>query len=178
MNTTLDEIVALAMQQIALEEALAVAEAGVSRIKAQLRAVQEESLPMAMIEARLQELKLKDGRCVKIKEDFSVGIPAPRRAEAFLWLEEHGYGGLIKTEVIAEFGKGELALAMKLAAKLGKENFNCAVSRDIHWQTLKAFINESVRETRAVPLDLFGAIPTTEAKIEAPSKPKGKKVNG
>lgn len=174
-NPALDEIVALAEQQRELERLVEEGEAALKKLKAQLRAVQEESLPLVMIEARMQEFTLQDGYKVKIKEDFSVGIPAARRDEAFSWLEEKGYGGLIKTEVTAEFGKGELDKAKKLIAILVKQNYTCGLHRDVHWQTLKAFINESVRENRAVPLDLFGATPVTKAEIKAPTKPKGRK---
>lgn len=173
-RAALDEIVALAEQQLLLEKKVARAEDELSLLKAQLRAVQEESLPLAMITARMEQFTLDNGFKIEVKEDYTVGIPAARRPEAFAWLEKGGYGGLIKTEVITEFGKGELAKAQKLVTALAAKQLNVALRRDIHWQTLKAFINESVRENRAVPMDLFGASPLSKAKITPPKTERKK----
>jgi hypothetical protein len=175
----IEEIVTLARQQTKLEKEIAKALEAIKKLNARYIAIQQEALPLAMAEAGLKKFTLDSGESIEIKEDFTVGIPAARRPEAFAWLEEQGYGGLIKTEVAVEFGKGELAKAQALAAKLLKEKYATThISRDVHWQTLKAFINESVRETRPVPMDLFGAIPLNKAVIKAPKSKTERKKHG
>lgn len=175
----IEEIVSLAEQQVALETEINERLEELKKLNARYTEIQTESLPLAMAEAKLQKFVLSNGHSIEVKKDFTCGIPAPRRDEAFQWLENAGYGGLIKTEVAIAFGKGELERAQALAAKLLKEKYDTtSISREVHWQTLKAFINESVRETRPVPMDLFGAIPSNKAIIKPPPKPKGKKANG
>lgn len=164
----LDEIVALARQQLKLEALIADMEMALSDQKAMLRVLQEEDLPSAMKEAGLKTFTLDSGEIINIKPDFAVGIPSERREEAFDWLTAAGYGGIIKTEVTAAFGKGELEKAQKLWNELVKKKYNVGIGREVHWQTLKAFVVESIRETRKIPMDLFGVVPTNKAIIKMP----------
>lgn len=163
----LDEIVALARQQVALEELIADLEGSLATLKADLVTLQQEALPAAMAEAGVQKLVLDSGETINIKPDFVVGIPLERREEAFDWLTVSGYESLIKTQVSASFGKGELARAMVLLKDLSKRKYMSELHRDVHWQTLKAFVAESVREKRKIPMDLFGAVPMNKAIIKA-----------
>lgn len=165
---SLREIVALAHQQLTIQRDIEELETRLKRLNAILLTLSTESLPAAMAEAQLKEFTLDTGETIQVKEDFIVGIPAPRREEAYNWLEEHGFGGLIKTEITIAFGKGELERAQKLLLALSKKKLPAELSRNVMWQTLKAFISEQVREAKPVPLDLFGAIPMNKAIIKAP----------
>lgn len=166
----LDEIVALARRQVMLEELVADSEAALSSQKEMLRGVSQEDLPAAMAEAGLRELTLDSGEKISIKPDFSVSIPAARKDEAYAWLNEHGFGGMIKTVVAVLFGKGELEKAQTLATALVKRKLTVELAQDVHWQTLKAFVAEQTREAKPIPLDLFGAIPMNKAIIKPPKR--------
>lgn len=172
MKQNLAEIVSLSRQQLHLESLVADSEKALSDLKVQLRRVAEEDLPNAMEELGLKKLTLDSGETIEIKPDFVVGIPEVNKIEAFNWLESKGFGGLIKTEVKIAFGKGELSKAEKLLLALGKKKLNVGLTRNVHWQTLKAFVVEQTRAAKAIPLELFGAHPTTKAVITQP-KPKG-----
>lgn len=164
----LDDIVEFAKQQVALEKRIAKGEELLSELRKQHTKISMEDLPTAMFEAKLKEFTLSSGERIEIKEDFSVGISVANRPAAFGWLEKHGYGAMIKCEVSVLFGKGELEKAQKLALELGKKKITAQVTRDVHWQTLKSFVKESVQQARPIPMDLFGAIGTNRAKITAP----------
>ena len=165
MNPQLEEIVRLARQLQRQEMLVNELEGALKDQKESMRRLSEEDLPAAMMEAQLSEFVLDTGEKVTLKKDFSVGIPAARREEAWTWLTEKGYDALIKTAVTASFGKGEIAKAEKLVTSLAKQNYTVSLARDVHWQTLKAFVVEQVREAKPIPLDLFGAVPINRAKI-------------
>lgn len=170
MEQQLKEIVALAERQVKLEAEVLTLENSLKDMNEQLRIVSEEDLPSAMKEAGLAKFTLDSGQEISIKPDYRVSIPAARREEAFEWLEGKGFGGLIKTVVGASFGKGELEKAQKLATDLVKKKFQVAIVRDVHWQTLKAFVAEQTLKLEPVPFDLFGVTPINKAKITPAKK--------
>jgi len=135
-----------------------------------LRRVCQEDLPEAMFEAGLKEFVLDSGEKVSVKPDFEIQTLAENREPVYDWLESHGYGGLIKTEVIVSFGKGELTKAQALLNALAKKDLNCNLTRGVHYQTFKAFVGEQTREHKRLPLDLFGVNPINKAKITAPKR--------
>jgi hypothetical protein len=164
----LEEIVALARRQVAQEELVVDLENSLKAQQEILRVIQQEDLPAAMAEAGLQKFTLDSGETIEVKDDFVVGIPKERQEEAYNWLETNGYGSIIKTLVAVEFGRGELGKAQQLADSLAKRKFNCGLARNVHWQTLKAFVVEQTNQTKPIPLDLFGAVPVNKAVVKAP----------
>lgn len=166
----LQEIVALSRRQIMLEGLVEEQEAALKDLKALLAGVQLEDLPLAMSEAGLKKFTLDTGETIDVKDDLVLSLSAERKPEAFAWLEKNGLGSVIKTVVVAEFGKGQLGEAQKLAAKLVKEKYNVHLGRDVHWQTLKALILERVRAAKPIPLELFGAHPINKANVEPPKE--------
>lgn len=173
MSHNIAEIVALARQQIELEKLIEVHENSLKALKEELRSLSEEAIPLAMIEAGgLSKIVLDTGETVEVKPDFVCGIPKGEEEQAFDWLEKHGYGGLIRTTVVTAFGKGELPKAQKLIRDLAKQDLSPALNRTVPWQTLKAFIVESTRATRPIPLELFGAHPLNRTVIKSPKEGK------
>ncbi len=165
----LPEIVALARRQVALQGMITDNENATKDLKEQLRAVQENDLPLAMLEAGgLKKITLDSGETIEIKDDFVCGISEENREEAFNWFESHGYGALIGTTLVVEFGKGELERAQALLLALTKQKYNARVGRAVHWQTLKAFIVEQTRAAKKIPLELFGAHPFNKAIVKLP----------
>ena len=175
MSEALQEIVALARRQTLLMELIEEQEQALSALKCELWDVQTVDLPAAMAEAGLRKFTLDSGEEITIKEDFEVGIKVEDRQRAYDWLESNGFGGLIKTEVRAEFGKGELEKAQKLLQQLSAKNFICELARSVHFQTLKAFVAEQCRAGKKIPMDLFGASPLNKAIIKAMKTTKGTK---
>lgn len=200
---TLDEMTAAARLLLDAEEATAKADEELKARKETERKLREETIPGMFAELGVEKLTLSDGSTFSCTQEVYAAIPAPRREEAYSWLEENGFGGLIKTNVEIPFGKGELELARELLDRLATELgvTNGTILREVHPQTLKAFLKErlaaeaesaieeegefSEGEVAAadpdqgapavakIDLELFGARPVMTAKVKSPAKKKG-----
>lgn len=150
-----------------------------SEAKRVLRQIEREDLPMLMAELGISELKLEDGSVVSVKEDCECSITERTREPALRWLAENGFGGLIKVQVVAAFGRGERDEALKVFEKLAADaeeaegTADVSLKEDVHASTLKAFVREQISEGKPLPLDLFNVVPFNKATIKSPTK-KGK----
>lgn len=123
-----------------------------------LRRIREVELPEAMDEVGVAKFTLADGSSVSVNPYYSATITAEKKSAAHQWLDSHGFGDLIKTEVITKFGRGEVDAARELVENLRQQEYEVEGKESVHPQTLKAFIREQVESGAvAVPLDLFGA---------------------
>lgn len=119
--------------------------------------LREESLPAALQEFGVTQLKLETGQTITIKQDVYASIPADNKPKAFKWLTDHGFGGLIKSAVAVSFDRGELKEAQKLVNDLSKKGMEPEFNETVHPQTLKAFLREQIAQGTEVPMELFGA---------------------
>lgn len=133
--------------------------------KKDVRRVEQEDLPDLMQELGLETFKLTTGETIEVKPEIDCGISEERRAKAHAWLTENGFGGLIKTEVVAKFGRDEREAAVACAEQIGGE-----MIERVHPSTLKSFIKEQMAAGTAVPFDLFGVHPYNKVKITAAKK--------
>lgn len=170
---TTDEGLALisALAQAQWDAALKVAqcEDELKEAQKELRQVSEVDLPEAMKQAGVKEFTTSGNLTIKLKEDVNVGIAAPRREEAYRWLADHDFGGLIKSELALQFDRDHLDDAEKLAAELQQQGYEIDLTQNIHYQTLKAFVKERLADTESsvdFPLDLFGARPYQVAVVK------------
>lgn len=147
-------------QQIAAEEAA-------KQFKREAERIAREDIPGVMTELGLSSLTLDDGTTIELKNVFNCGITEARRAAAHAWLKQHGFGGLIKTRLIAEYGPDEWLEAKADAEGVGDR---ARLDEAVNQQTLKAFIRERLEANDPPPNDLFGLFPFTEAKIVNKSK--------
>ena len=176
-----------ALQRIAtLAALLREQQAAVERLEADLQVAKEaarrtetEDLPQLMSELGLSEIKLTDGSKVEVKSDITCGISEERRPQAHRWLEERGFGGLIKTTVAVPFGRDErelaIAAARTVAETLGRE---VALNEAVHPNTLKAFLKEQLElgpDGSSPPAELFGIYEFNRAKLTAPKAPLRRK---
>lgn len=163
----LEDIVALANALIQADSEVEEAEQKLKGAKERARILREETLPSAMQELGMETFTLESGQKVSIKQDVFAQLTAERKPAAFKWLEDNGFGGLIKVEVGAKFGKGEFNDAMKLFTELRNRGLSAEFDQSVHAQTLKAFLREQMASASKVPLDLFGAYPVWTAKISS-----------
>ncbi len=162
---TLDDMAELARALVEAEKVTEKAEENLSKVKERERVLREETIPGAMQELGVEALTLDTGQKLTVKQDVYAAIPKDKKDEAFAWLEENNFGGLIKTEVAVQFGKGELEKAKELLEKLEAEDYAAGITQDVHAQTLKAFLREEIRKGTNIPLEKFGARPVSVAKI-------------
>jgi len=80
-----------------------------------------------------------------------------RKAAAFDWLTNNGFGDLIKTEVVMKFPREQFKKAKKILAELSKKKLNPELSQRVHNQTLTAWLREQIEQGHSPPLNLLGA---------------------
>jgi hypothetical protein len=144
--------------------------------KERLQALQEElnnlyykELPDLMMEAKVDNIGVpgkgnEPGTDYELKPFYSANIAAAwddeKREAAFNTLKKYKAEGLIKAEVKAAFGKGQLALAKKLIAAAKKLKINLDMKQSVHGQTLTAWVRSIYDEGKALPssdLEKIGA---------------------
>lgn len=172
MATDLAAVQLMANKQLDLERQVVEAEKNLSDLKEQLRHVKEETIPMMMQELDLQDFTLSTGEKVKCKREVYASIPAANKEDAYNWLVEHDFGSIIKTEMVAEFGRGELEKAQSVQLALAAQGLTTSLTQSVHAQTLKAFLKEQIEAGKDIPLDLFGARPVWTTEIKAPRQTK------
>lgn len=133
--------------------------------KSELERIATEDLPTLMSEIGLKEITLADGAKLSVNPDVSCSISEARRPEAHAWLEEHGFGGLIKSEVRLQLGREELERAREVAEQIGG-----FVVEQVHPATLKSFVKEQRAAGVTLPEDLFGIQPYDRAKLVRPRR--------
>lgn len=161
----LQRAVQLAELLLKLRENVARLETELEAAKKDMRRVEQEDLPDLMQELGLETFKLKSGETIEVKPEVDCGITEERRAKAHDWLTTNGFGGLIKTEVVAKFGRDEREAAVACAEQIGGE-----MIERVHPSTLKSFVKEQMAAGKPVPFDLFGVHPYNKVKITAAKK--------
>lgn len=181
-------VVALAEEMLAIERWMTRAAEQVAEKQERYKQIEQTLLPDMMTQIGVSSLDLKDGNKVKIDDIVRASIPSQtsiekakdaiersaleaRRAAAFAWLKKNKAEALIKTEVVAEFGKGQTKAAAQIVKEITKKGYPASLSEVVHPGTLSKFIKESIASGVSVPEDTFALFTGKMAKIEAP-KPK------
>lgn len=131
-----------------------------------LEQLETKRLPDLMAELGLSELRLVDGARLTIKTEYYAGITAQNREAAFNWLTEHGHDDIIKGEVKAKFGRGETALFEAVKDAIDSLGVDCTATKNIHPQTLKAFVKEQLEAGQPLPEQLFSVHTVNKATIK------------
>mgnify|MGYP003122878477 FL=1 len=123
--------------------------------KDELRKLSEDTLPNALLEQGLSEIKLTDGTTLSVTNYYSARITEETRDAAFKWLQENELGDIIKNTVSASFGREENDAAQELMAKLEEEGHDLVQKKWVEPMTLKATVKEQVEKGVALPLETF-----------------------
>lgn len=166
----LDKVRTLVEQQVTLEDEVKDLEKKLEEKKAALANVREVQLPSALQEFGLSEIKLTDGSKVNVKQEYYATIKEEFRPAAFAWLERNGHSDLIKHDVIMSFTRGQDEYARQAMELLQENNFTFDDKRNVHPQTLKAFVKEQIEAGREIPLDTFSVHIKQVAKIHKEKK--------
>jgi hypothetical protein len=164
-----------------------------------IRLAEEESLPALMDKIGLKEIKLTDGNTLKIVPFVRASIPSMsfiaklkdvetrmraslKREDAIHYLETHGAAALIKNQVIADLGKDGGKLQLKVLAALKKLKVEAKAFRDIHPQTLTAWVKEKLESGTPLEHEVLsistGEIARLEGFKSKPSSKEGSKTAG
>ncbi len=167
----LGEVGSLARALVDAEDEVEAAEARLKVLKERERKIREEDLPAALEEVGLQKVRLATGEEVSVKLEVYCAVPVAMKPRMFQWLEDHGHGGLIKTELGLRFGRDddEKERLEMVARTLQDMGANFEVKQDVHAQTMKAWLKsqlEDAEKAALFPLELFGARPVNTAKVK------------
>ena len=117
----------------------------------------QEVLPSLFSEVGLSELKLSDGRKIKVSEYYRAAIKVENRDAAYTWLRNNGFGDLVKNQVTCSFGRNEDEKASSLVSDLSEKGLEPAQREWVEPSTLRAFVREQYEAGRELPMDLLGA---------------------
>jgi hypothetical protein len=168
---TLELLARLAHESSALEAEILRDSVALEEKNAALSKLMRVRIPEIMGTLGMEEFKLTDGSVVSVKADIKCGITEVNKPAAFAWLEKEHFDGIIKTNVAAQFGKGEMEKAKEALELLEKAGFSGSMDRSIHSATLKSFVKERLENGDNIPVDTFGIFEFKMAKIKLP-KPK------
>jgi hypothetical protein len=154
-----DELLGTQERILALEAQLA---------EAQKRAVHlaEHAIPELMEEFGLADFTTEEGTSIKVADSVHAHLSEANKDDAFDWLDENGFGGLIKRTVFVGFSKEDETRAKALAGTLDSEGYAVKTTRDVHAATLKAWVKRRLEEGEEVPMKLFGVHVRRVAKVE------------
>ena len=117
----------------------------------------ENVLPNLFSEVGLSELKLADGRHLKVSNYYGASIKEEKKQAAFNWLRDNGFGDLIKNQVSCSFGRNEDEKAKSLINTLSDQGYQSMQREWVEPSTLRAFIREQHEAGKQLPMDLLGA---------------------
>lgn len=162
---TLEELMELANLQQQAEGRVKEAEIALEQAKNHLRNISEDLLPSAMTSLGLTELRLSSGDIIRVSREVNCSIPEATNQQAFDWLAENGFGGMVKTEVKVAFPAGERMHALLLAEEIASNHDVAAdVKQYVHPQTLKAWAKEQMQAGENLP-NCFSVYPFNKTKI-------------
>jgi hypothetical protein len=117
----------------------------------------ENVLPNLFAEVGLSELKLADGRLIKVSNYYGASIKDDRKEAAFAWFRNNGFGDLVKNQVSCSFGRNEDEKARGLVTHLNEQGYQSSQREWVEPSTLRAFIREQHEAGKQLPMDLLGA---------------------
>ena len=136
----------------------------ISKIKVRLkkkedyrRLLSEEVLPSLFSEVGLSELKLADGRRLKVSETYTAAPLKENREKVWSWLRDNGFGDLVKNQVTCSFGRNEEEKASGLLSHLSEKGYQSTQREWVEPSTLRAFVREQYEVGKELPMDLLGA---------------------
>lgn len=167
----MDALNAAIEEAVALEEAVAQMEDDLKVAKKALNVLKGGRIPDLMDELQMDEVSFR-GWKVKIDDFVSGSLPkeGDRHERAVRWLEEHGAGGLIKTDLTLAFGKSQHNEALDLAGRLEAEGLAPIIKSGVHTQTLHAFARERIRSGEPLDIEVLGLYVGKVAKLKQVQK--------
>jgi hypothetical protein len=166
-DTDLSAISDLAKRAKLLEKEIEEMEDTLKERKDQFRTLTEEVIPQALAELGMKSFKMADGSSIEVKPFYSASIKEEKRAEAFAWLRDNGFGDLIKNNVSVRFGRNEDQHCARLLQMLSERGYVAEQAEKVEPMTLKAWVRERVEKGSDFPSDLFGAFIGQRAVIKS-----------
>lgn len=173
ITITLQDLSGLVDRFMDAEKDVAEKEKAFKASKERLALYQENLLPNTLRELDVREYKLGDGRVISLDMKVSCGVTDLTMDAAEAWLTEHNLDGIIKHQVIVEFGKGENEQANEMLTRIREELEKMEMpltsatdKKAIHFQTLAAMVREQMAQGVDVPEEPFQLFITDRVKVK------------
>lgn len=159
-----DELSILNEEQTEAEDKLGEINQRIAEIKTVL-------VPGVLEELGVSEIKLEDKTKIKVETKVNASIKKENEPIVFAWLIENEFGGLIKSNIKAEFPREEVERAMQVVAALREDGIDATVSQNVHNATLKSFVKEQLEAGQPL-CEQISVFEYKEAKITLPKVKK------
>jgi hypothetical protein len=147
---------------------IAAAEAALETLKGERETLAVTEIPDLMAELGVSDLRLTNGARLVLE----TYVSAKTTPEILAWIEEQGFGDLVKRQLALAFPRDSRAtyeevskLLEPLGAQLAKAGVSISDEETIHSSTLKAFFRERAGSGGSLPPGVFVG---SRAKIRAP----------
>lgn len=157
-DSEIEGLAELVTQQLSLEDRIANGEALLKKLKGELEVLSTKTIPDKMDQLGMRSLTLTNGRRVEIKPFYSCKVLSP---DAYVWLDKHGHGGIIKTTVERKFSRDQ----RKEAVEFAHDHPEFSLVESIHHQTLTAFTKEIYTKNESLPEELFSVYQGSRTKL-------------
>lgn len=163
------QLVGLADRQEDLESRIESLREQLEEAEGELRDLANREIP-ALLHGVTGSLRLPDGRTIEIAEKWRASIAGKKAEPACQWLDENGYGELVKREFVVNFNRSEEEWARQFEKELMSRERPLAykVRRTVHPQTLVAWVNEKMSEGVDLPKELLGMFHQKTTKVKRP----------
>lgn len=154
------------------EDYIALLEEQLSKAKEKARVLRVHTIPELMADLGMRTLPMEGGYTIEVKPFVNISIPKPVQSKAYVWLEEQGFGDLVKNTVTVNLGMGENELAKQAVDALVALKLVPEQAQRVHPSTLKAWAREQMTKGLNLPHELFTAHLGDEAKVSRPKEAK------
>lgn len=171
-DNVLGQISSFVEEYAKLKDALSMAQKQVDDLQLRMNSITQKEIPDIMDANRLSDISTASGVKVKIEEKIRASLSKARQPEGFKWLNKNGHGDLIKTEVVAKFGRGDMKFALDLLKNLEGDEYVPMVelTEKVHANSLGALVRELLAAGKECPQELFGVFKQRNAKIVMPKE--------
>ena len=172
MSDSLKRIKEMADQLLNAEAELKRLQNQLEVAKANHKQIEQIDMPELMREVGLTSFTTEDERVITLEEVVMCGISAENNRAATKWLDEHGFGGLVKTVMVVDFNRDDREEALALASEFNEaakgKGVRCTtmMNEKVHPSTLKSFVKEQMKKGANVPIDLFSIHTFSKAKVK------------
>lgn len=146
------------------------AEEALTKAKDALRLVEEVQIPEQLDLMGMKEFTDTEGRKIKIVTKIRASVLAANKPAMFMWLEDQGHGGMIKSTITVAFNREQKKEAQELAEKLRGEFAGVQQLMKVEPATLTAFVKGQLEAGDEIPLHLITVFEQRIAKITQPKK--------
>lgn len=151
---SLRRITDLVHQVQAYQASVSLWEQKIEKAKEDIKTLLERTIPDAMAEVNMSYIELNNDMGVRVEPFHRGSITEKTKAAAHKWLEENGFGGLVKREVQVSFARDAEGVE-GLRAYLREFGLTSKEKEAVNYQTLQAFIRNQAEKGEPVPAALF-----------------------